>query len=214
MSRSSQSSGTNNALHLLPPAQMQALQQAYAEPARGYHNWNHVVEVLRHYDDVEAGSGWHKPREVLIAILYHDAVYVPGRKDNEARSAQLAVAHLRQWPGKTDIDAQRVCELIVATAHHGEHSPQSIGEGPDADDMRHFLDCDMAILGAYTDAFDNYERGIAQEYRGVVPGFIFRAKRRSFLRKLLKKPRIYLSDEFHSRFDAKARANLRRTLDD
>jgi predicted metal-dependent HD superfamily phosphohydrolase len=44
----------------------------------------------------------------------------------------------------------------------------------------------------------------------VVPGFIFRRKRRQFLKDLLQRERIYLSEFFHARLDAAARANLRR----
>lgn len=211
MSESFRSAKAQAALSALPEAQLHALRHAYAHPPRAYHNWQHVLELLGHYCDVEVESGWHKPAEILLAMLYHDAVYVPGRNDNEACSARLAARHLSQWRWD-GVDIARVEELILATAHHGEHSPASVGDGANADDMRRFLDCDMAILGADAEAFDAFEQGIAEEYRSVVPGLAYRFKRRAFLRKLLKRPRIYLSDAFHSRFDQKARANLRRTL--
>ena len=68
------------------------------------------------------------------------------------------------------------------------------------------------ILGAEPDAFDAYDRGIAAEHRGKVPAWLFRANRRRFLKALLGRPRIYLSDFFHDRYDARARANLRRAV--
>ena len=74
----------------LPVAQWDALRAAYATPPRAYHNFAHVQEVLRHYDDVAAGPGWRQPREVYLAVLYHDAIYEAGRRDNETRSAALA----------------------------------------------------------------------------------------------------------------------------
>src|SRR3546814_4023827 len=70
----------------------------------------------------------------------------------------------------------------------------------------------MAILGAEPAVFDAYDRGIATEYRGTVPAWLFRLNRRRFLKALLGKPRIYLSDFFHERLDARARANLRRAI--
>src|SRR3546814_13409013 len=70
----------------------------------------------------------------------------------------------------------------------------------------------MAILGAEPAVFDAYDRGIATEYRGTVPAWLFRLNRRRFLKALLGKPRIYLSDFFDERLDALARANLRRAL--
>ncbi|TMN19895.1 hypothetical protein [Pseudoxanthomonas sp. X-1] len=188
----------------LPPAQRQALEQAYATPPRAYHSIDHVQEVLRQVDVVAQGPGWRQPREVQLAALYHDAIYVAGRGDNEARSAQLARAHLAQWP-QPGVDMVRVADLIELTARHGGLSPGDV----DAEAAL-FLDCDMAILGAAPEVFDAYDRGIASEYAGVVPGFIFRRKRRQFLKDLLQRERIYLSEFFHARLDAAARANLRR----
>ena len=188
----------------LLPAQRQALEQAYATPPRAYHSIDHVQEVLRQFDAVAQGPGWRQPREVQWAALYHDAIYVAGRGDNEARSAQLAQAHLEQWP-QPGVDVARVVELIELTARHGALSPGDV----DAEAAL-FLDCDMAILGAAPEVFDAYDRGIASEYAGVVPGFIFRRKRKQFLKDLLQRERIYLSDFFHARLDAAARANLRR----
>ena len=58
--------------------------------------------------------------------------------------------------------------------------------------------------------FDAYDRGIAEEYRDKVPGFLFRLNRRRFLKGVLAQPRIFFSDFFHARYDAQARENLRR----
>lgn len=195
----------------LPDGQLAALEAAYAEPPRAYHHAGHVAEVLRHYRDVAAGPGWSRPREVALAVLYHDAVYVPGRSDNEARSAGLAVADIARWLPDAGLDAALVARLIELTARHGGFVPEDF-TGGGADDTRHFLDCDMAILGAAPDVFDAYDAGIAEEYRGVVPGWIFRRRRRRFLAALLERERIFLSGYFHLRLEARARANLRRIL--
>jgi len=166
-----------------------------------------VLEVLGHYREVAEGPGWHRPDDVLFAVLYHDAVYVPGRSDNEAASARLAVEHLSRWTPPTIIDTRRVSELILLTARHGTIDRASLGDGPDAEDTRRFLDCDMAILAADPDRFTAYDREIAEEYRAV-PRWLYRIKRRQFFRRLLASERIYLSDHFHARLEARARANL------
>lgn len=198
----------------LPDGQFAALEAAYAEPPRAYHDFDHVREVLRHHADVAAGPGWAQPAETYLAVLYHDAIYEAGRSDNEIRSAELAVAAIAKWLSGAPVDAARVAELIELTARHGKFSPGDFGSGAIADDTRHFLDCDMAILGAEPAAFDAYDRGIATEYRGTVPAWLFRLNRRRFLKALLGRPRIYLSDFFHERYDARARANLRRAVNE
>src|SRR5579862_4466494 len=74
----------------LPAELAEALAAAYGEPHRRYHDANHVAEVLAWYDRVADDVGWDRPVEVYVAILFHDAIYAPGAKDNEARSAAWA----------------------------------------------------------------------------------------------------------------------------
>jgi predicted metal-dependent HD superfamily phosphohydrolase len=199
---------------VLPPGQQASLEAAYAVPPRAYHDFHHVGEVLRHYQEVAAGPGWTQPREVALAVLYHDAIYEPGRSENEARSAQFAVEQIARWQPEAGIDAHRVAHLIELTARHGQFVPADFDGDPAPDDVRRFLDCDMAILGAEPAVFDAYDRGIAAEYRGTLPAWLFRLNRRRFLKALLARERIFLSDFFHARLDAQARANLRRAVNE
>ncbi|WP_372169107.1 hypothetical protein [Xanthomonas axonopodis] len=184
-----------------------ALEQAYAAPPRAYHHFGHVRAVLQHYAEVAAGPGWRQPTEVWLAVLFHDAVYQPGRSDNEAQSALMATEAIPRWWPQARVDVERVQALILLTARHGQVQPQDVDE-----DAALFLDCDMAILAAPAAVFDAYDQAIAEEYRGHVPGVLFRRNRRRFLAAVLKQPRIFLSDYFHTRYDTAARANLRRRL--
>lgn len=196
----------------LPTVMLSELEAAYATPPRAYHNFGHVQEVLHRFAEVTAGPGWTQPAEVYLAVLYHDAIYEAGRRDNEVRSAELAMEQIGQFLPETGIDTLRVAELINLTARHGQFSPSDFGDDGFSLDACHFLDCDMAILGAEAAVFDAYDRGIAEEYSGHVPGFLFRLNRKRFLKGLLARERIYLSDWFHQRYDAAARANLRRAI--
>lgn len=189
----------------LPADQLAEIEAAHAQPPRAYHNFGHVQALLQHHRDVAAGPGWRQPREVALAMLYHDAVYEAGRGDNEARSAMMARAAIARWLPDAGVDAERVAALIELTARHGRLR----GDELDADAAL-FLDADMAILGAPAAVFDAYDRGIAEEYRGKVPGLLFRLNRRRFLKGVLAQPRIFFSDFFHARYDAQARENLRR----
>lgn len=195
----------------LPGEQLAALRQAYASPARAYHHFGHVEDVLAYYRVVAEGPGWRQPREVGLAVLYHDAIYVPGRGDNEAESARLAVEHIARWLPQAGIDSSRVSGLILLTARHGTLDTADFGDDAAAEDTRCFLDCDMAILGAEPQAFAEYDRAIAEEYRAV-PRWLYRIKRRRFFKKLLASERIYLSDFFRDRLEARARRNLQAAL--
>lgn len=183
--------------------------QAYQHPPRAYHTFAHAADVVRETarfgSEAPGGSCWSHPVEVSLAALFHDAVYVPGRADNEARSAALAAEAVERWV--PEADRARVVRLVLLTARHGEVGPDDVD-----DEEALFLDCDTAILGAEPDAYDRYERGVAVEYAPLVSPEGWRMGRAAFLSGLLAKPRIFLSDAQHQRLESRARANLTRAL--
>lgn len=187
----------------IPEGMMRSLQTAYAHPPRAYHSFAHVQEVVRHFHTVPT---WQRPKEVFLAVLFHDAVYLAGKSNNEAKSAELAVEAIKTFLPKENLDVAAVRTLIELTAKHGKVDRADLD-----DDTRHFLDCDMAIIGAPPAQFDAYNFAIAQEYSSVPP-VIYRFNRKRFLKRLLDSERIFLSDFFHTRLDAPARANLERAL--
>src|SRR5690606_32680521 len=131
------------------------LRERYGEPHRRYHGVAHIDALADVFEQVAAGPGWRQPAEVALAILFHDAIYQPGRADNEARSAELARERLADWD---HVDVERVVALIEATAAHG-------AANTDGDpDLGHFLDTDTAILGAPPAVYDRYARGVLEEY--------------------------------------------------
>lgn len=199
---------TNISAPLLLHAEMWAeLQAAYQTPPRAYHNIQHVHEVTAHYQNVTASIGWKNPKEVYLAVLYHDAIYQAGRKDNEARSAELALLTIEKYLGYESLDIAKVKNLIELTAKHGHLHSDNFDQ-----DAAHFLDCDMAILGSDSTQFLAYDKAIANEYRGKLPGWMFQFYRRKFLKNLLDSPLIYLSDFFFESHEAKARVNIEGLL--
>jgi predicted metal-dependent HD superfamily phosphohydrolase len=190
-----------------PPGFLAELRTAYSTPRRAYHNWSHVSRVLEHVGDVAETIGWTEPREAWFAAMFHDAIYIAGATGNEARSAALAREAIPRWFPRLDVDLDRIASLIELTARHGALAPDDVDR-----DAALLLDCDTAVLGAPPEEFDAYDAGIAEEYRGAVPEPGYRAGRRAFLERLLASPRIFLSEHFHARLDAPARANLRRAI--
>jgi predicted metal-dependent HD superfamily phosphohydrolase len=190
----------------LPPALAVEILARYGETHRAYHDAAHISEVLGWFDTIQEGprGGWRKPKEVYAAILFHDIIYVPGAKDNELRSAELARTHAAEL----GVDADRVAYLIELTARHGGLVPADVAGDPDAG---MFLDADMAIVAAAPAKFDAYDAGIRFEY-DAVPEDAYRAGRRAFLAGLLGKPRIFLTELFHGHLDAQARENLERAV--
>lgn len=187
-----------HAPYALPASLAAELAAAYTEPHRAYHNTTHIAELLRWFDQVHARIGWQQPAEVYTAILFHDAVYVPAAKDNEARSAAWARSAIAEHALPTSAD--RVAELIELTAAHGRLERATA-------DTALFLDADMAIVGSEIEAYREYGEQIRREY-AAIPADAYRAGRRAFVEALALKPRIYFSDYFHTLLNLRARLNL------
>src|SRR5438477_2725832 len=58
----------------------------YDTPGRHYHTWSHIVACLEQCLALQFLS----PRTVFLALLFHDAIYVAGKADNEHESARVA----------------------------------------------------------------------------------------------------------------------------
>ncbi len=173
----------------------------YGSPGRHYHTLDHVDEVLERFETCR--QGLKQAMEVYVAVLFHDAIYVVGRPDNEARSAELARAQAPRW---FDVDLDRVVELILLTAAHGRHD----GVDPDA---ALFLYCDMAILGSEAEHYGRYAEGVRREWEALIPPQDYVRGRADFLRSMLKTECIYLSRFWGSRLESPARANIAAELE-
>jgi len=173
---------------------------AYAEPGRHYHTLQHLAECLELFDRVAHLA--NRPGEAAIALWFHDAVYLPPAKDNEARSADWAGAALREAGAGEDV-CERVWALIMATAHHA---------APGDTDACLVVDIDLAILGADAARFAEYEEQVRAEY-AAVPIDLFRQKRAELLARFLERPAIYQTPKLHARFENQARANLRHAIE-
>lgn len=176
-----------------------ALIKRYAEPHRHYHTTQHIGECLTHFDTLR-GTCQHTS-EVELALWFHDAIYEPRAKDNEAQSAAWALRVM----GDTGIAPnvrERVRTLIMKTCHDGL---------PETVDEQVLVDIDLAILGAEPARFDEYEMQVRAEY-GWVPQFLFNKTRRKILEAFLARPALYATAHFNRLLEKKARENLARSL--
>lgn len=171
---------------------------AYTAPERHYHNLEHLVEMFRVAGRLAPGVD--DPAAVQLAIWFHDAVYDSRAKDNEARSAELAVDLLGPIgvPGST---IERVVRLIHATAHLAGAEP------PGDRDTATLVDADLAILGSAPERYSRYLSDIRKEYAWV-PDDDYRKGRAAALKKFLDRPRIYFHQVMVEAGEEQARINL------
>ena len=173
------------------------LSDAYGDPARAYHNLDHVGDCLVRFDELVHHA--INPVTVEFAIWFHDIVYDTHAADNEECSAVVAVEFLSATSHGAAVEA-----LIRATRHDGQ---------TDTLDAALLCDIDLSILGRPPAVYDAYSRAIRQEYFWVaLPDYI--KGRTRVLESFLARPTIFALEEMEKIYGESARANLEREIQD
>ncbi|WP_205514415.1 HD domain-containing protein [Longitalea arenae] len=182
----------------------QEIVKKYTSSRRHYHNLQHIQALL---EFCEIYAAQLNDRDVVeFAIFYHDIIYNVLRKDNELRSAGVAVKRLEalKFPAdkmeqvKIYIEATKTHALTVSVTH-----PR---------DLQFFLDFDMSILAADLDQYEAYARQVRREYR-IYPDNLYYPGRKQFLQSCLAAEHIFQTAIFQELYEAKARTNMARELD-
>ncbi|HKU95878.1 MAG TPA: hypothetical protein VJR58_11400 [Vineibacter sp.] len=179
----------------------------HRQPHRAYHDDRHVLELL-------ALAQAHAPdltEAERLAILFHDAVYVPGAPSgtNEALSAllmQATVFALAEAGAVAAPDPTVVADagtIIRATTHAAPPPPLAA----------RMCDLDLWRLAAPWAEFERHGADIRTEFRYLYPSDdAFWTARRGFYGTMLEKPAIFTTAYFRDHFEAQARDNLRRAI--
>lgn len=171
----------------------------YGDPARHYHNAEHIGECLAWFDQVRDLAT--NPLELEAAIWFHDVIYDVSAHDNEKRSADLVRAEAVR-AGIPPERARRIGDLVETTAHHDCASTS---------DAALLSDIDLSILGSSPARFDRYSRDIRREY-SAVPEDVYRVARTAVLDTFLRRTTIYGSPYVRERLERNARDNLVRAV--
>lgn len=128
----------------------------YNSEERHYHDLTHICSMFKFISRFE--DHIQNKDELVLAILFHDAVYDSKASDNELKSAQLAEKMLLELQVSLD-SIDRIKSLILSTKDHKVISNNF--------DNAILLDADLAILAANHTEYLNYAYGIRQEYSWV-----------------------------------------------
>jgi predicted metal-dependent HD superfamily phosphohydrolase len=177
------------------------LATAYQSADRHYHNLNHISQMLLWID-----STWQDTGESRLiatwATIFHDAVYDSRQKDNEERSAAMSL----EAAGELQIPPQiagPAADWILRTKTHDAGGSSACA---------HFLDCDLAILGAPEDLYRDYAEAIRGEYAWVSDE-AYRIGRMQVLKAFLDRNAIYATDCMATLLEASARRNLQNEIE-
>ena len=213
------------------------LERNYSTHPTGYHTLEgHVLPLL---PDLLRCKTKHQT-ELIAAWLFHDAVYLPRRHDNELMSARELVSAIEdgslRGARRVKLDSPYWVDVSFIVDGFDDHSMRLVEYREEPTDFfidaklakkillatkhdreptslgeRLIVDCDLAILGAPREEFIAYEQAIRKEY-SFVPSFLFRKKRAEILEQFLERPRIYTSGHFDD-LEERARENLRWSID-
>ena len=194
----------------------ESLLQAWEQPHRAYHHSGHLSQMLTDLDRLyahrtQAGS---TPLASILAAWFHDAVYEGAPGEDERRSEQLAGASLEPLVAAgllTEHELQMVRCLVRATATHELPESAELPAGYAVTDIEFFLDADMAILAADSARYRRYLRGVRSEYSHF-DDEAFHTGRTTFLRSILGRERVFLSEQAYKLSEEPARTNLRSEL--
>jgi predicted metal-dependent HD superfamily phosphohydrolase len=182
------------------PSMFDELVECYSQPHRKYHTMQHLGECLQYLRAAWAMA--EQPAEIAVALWFHDAIYETRRKDNEEMSAAWARDHALSR-GVSPVQAGRIFDLVMMTRHDAV---------PTGDDAKLMVDIDLAILGAASPRFDEYDRQVRQEYWWV-PGLVYRRERRRILQSFIDRQAIYATTYFRDLLEQQARGNIARALE-
>lgn len=166
----------------------------YSEKHRAYHNLSHIKSMLTLLDS--GFQPYHK-NILQLVIWFHDIIYNPLKKNNEAKSAALCQEMLHDYiPSKA---LKMIEQLILSTQKH-----QPLLEGFD---NKLLLDLDLAVLGTDESTYKQYAKAIRKEY-WLYPTFLYNRGRKKVLLHFLERERLYFTSFFYKKFEARARVNL------
>jgi predicted metal-dependent HD superfamily phosphohydrolase len=170
------------------------LSKRYCEPHRYYHTLEHIAYLLMKGKDQDLSD------EQTLAIWFHDAIYNPQSRSNEADSADLAVEMLRacHYP---EAGIELVRQIVLDSEQHEPTVPESAK----------VIDLDLCPLAAEPEIYDRNHGNIRRE-NSWLSDTEFQNNLQMFLQRFLARDRIFWTP-WGEGLEAAARENLQRTLD-
>lgn len=175
------------------------LSEQLSSSNRHYHDETHIVHCLAELDGARDRIG--NPDMVELALWFHDAVYEPGDKNNELRSAELFLGYAQNTLPTPLV--KDVYDAILATVHQ---------QVPEKGNARFVVDIDLSSFGLPWPKFMADCHALRLEQIDVADGEFYTSKRK-FLRGLIDRTSIFATTYFRERYEDAARTNIQRYLD-
>jgi len=143
------------------------LARCWTERQRSWHGPRHLIAML---EEILVTTGGEERDTLMLAALYHDAVYDPRATDNEEASAQLLERHVRDVSSPV---VARAAAIIRASAWVVAPADELTARFFALDTRQLSDDCPLGERLAY-------ENAVFREFQ-FTPWATYQAKRREFL---------------------------------
>lgn len=174
-----------------------AVWRLYGKPGRDYHGKLHLLHTISWVvGKITSNPALNisKPR-LIVALLYHDAICVPGSTTNEEKSREMMVDDLTRM-GVPDVEIKQIAVDILDTKHQEE---------PETEEGKCMVDADISGLSlSMEEVWTDTNRLFTESGRDACT---FATCTSAFLRMLLDRPTIYWS-KFMVEEEIVARANV------
>lgn len=164
-----------------------------------HHKRLHIVDCMNELYQVK--HLLQDPDIVECALLFHDIIYDPTSKTNEADSATFADKILTQWWLPREF-IQKVQLLILATQHTDKWSDI---------DSNYIMDIDKSILGKEPRKYTQYATDIRREY-AIYSDAQYAQWRKDFLTGVLNTTPLFQTEYFQEQYEEQAKINITNEL--
>jgi predicted metal-dependent HD superfamily phosphohydrolase len=172
----------------------------WGEEHRKYHGRTHLLAVLEALDRLTAPA--RPPRTVLLAVWFHDAVYLGIAGEDEEESARLAEERLERAGLPAD-EVDEVARLVRMTA---DHRP-----APDDEPAALLSDADLSVLAGDPGAYARYLAAVREDFAHIGDAD-FAAGRAAVVRQLLELDPLFHTARGRELWQDTARRNLQGEL--
>lgn len=185
------------------------IRQRYCEPARHHHNLDHLEQMAALVAEYAEHLG--NPTAVTLALFFQYLEYDPKSQDNEERCIEAFRQFAEEARIPTDSELfLSVTELIQLTKLHStdEHKQEGMFG---REDKHFFLDFDMCVLGSGPAEYKDYTEKVRLEY-SFVPDAVYKSLRSKVLRSFLQIPNIFSTEPFRTKYEERAKNNIRAEI--
>lgn len=188
-----------------------AAESLYADHIRHYHNWDHVCNVVNSLKKLYI---FEPPVAVVVAGMWHDAVYYPGARNgvNENASAAALTYHWTKLNVNLEFSILHEATRMIENTTVEHHLARSALD-PNTN-QAYLMDADLSELATDYDTFVESQKNILRENNLDVTKYSIQRSCNFLATFLTVRPFIYHTVKGQELFEDIAKENITRFIEE